>query len=333
MLRPHRFAPALRASVISYILLAAALAFPAPPARAATLTAGDLVILDAYQWDHSNSILRVDPNTGTPIETISSAGLLTDPSGILVTPLGEILVADRNAGIIKIDPATGVQTVFVAPAALGGAGPWGIAREASGNFVVVCGDANGIWRVSPTGTVLGAFSAHSRIFGASAITVGPTGTLWVADDGGQVVSVDPTSGMQTVLNVTGVSFWGPDAIAIGKTGSPVYVNMRGGFSYHLGGGAWSIDPVSGVGARVPGSFSWVEGVAVDPVSGDAYIPEVDVINHDTPDWAQIIKSVNGTWSVITPRFQMLSGLIAVVPPQFASPAVPITWGRLKAMMR
>ncbi len=72
---------------------------------------------------------------------------------------------------------------------------------------------------------------------------------------------------------------------------------------------------------------------MDPVSGDAYIPSVDVINHDTPDWGQISKCVNGTWSVITPRFQMLSGLIAVVPPQLAVPAVPVTWGRLKAMMR
>jgi len=90
-----------------------------------------------------------------------------------------------------------VQSVFVAPAALGGAGPVGIAREASGNFVVVCGDANGIWRVSPTGTVLYAFSAHSKIGAANAITVGPDGTLWVGDGSGQVVAVDPTSGTQT----------------------------------------------------------------------------------------------------------------------------------------
>src|SRR5882672_2172813 len=308
MPRFRGFAPALRATAISVMLVAAALTCAATRVSAATLAHGDLVILDAYEWDRSNSILRVDPNTGTPIETISSAGLLTDPGGILVTPRGEILVADRTAGIVKIDPATGVQTVFVAPAALGGAGPWDIAQEATGNFVVVCGDANGIWRVSPTGTVLGAFSAHSLIFGANAITVATSGTLWVADDAGQVVRVDPTSGMQTVLNVTGVSFRGPDDIAIGKTGSPVYVNMRGAFSYHLGGGAWSIDAVSGAGVRVPGTLQWVEGVAVDPVSGDAYIPSVDVINHDTPDWGQISKCVNGTWSVITPRFQMLSGL-------------------------
>src|SRR5690242_9842272 len=139
---PHRFAPALRATPILAWLCAtaAALAPVAAPARAATLAAGDLVIVNAYEWDHSCSVLRVDANTGLPIETISSAGLITAPRGILVSPFGEILVADWLAGIVKIDPATGVQSVFVAPAALGGAGPTGIARESSGNFVIVCGD-------------------------------------------------------------------------------------------------------------------------------------------------------------------------------------------------
>jgi len=327
---PHRFAPALRATAILAIVLATALAPVA--ARAATLAAGDLLIVNAYEWDKSCSVLRVDANTGLPIETITSAGLITAPRGIVVSPYGEVLVADWLAGIFKIDPATGVQSVFVAPASLGGAGPTGIAREANGNFVIVCGDANGIWRVSPAGVVLGLFSAHSTITYANAIAVAPDGTLWVADGNQRVVAVDPTLGTQTVLNLTGVSFSTPIAIAIGKGGSPLYVNMNGYFSYHNTGGAWSIDAVSGIGVHVEDTFQWVEGVATDPVSGNAYVTTVDTINHDTPYYAHIAKRVNGVWSVLGPN-QKLSGLVAVVPPQFAAPAVPITWGRLKAMMR
>jgi len=73
-------------------------------------------------------------------------------------------------------------------------------------------------------------------------------------------------------------------------------------------------------------------VAVDPVSGNAYVSTVDVINHDTPYYAHIAKGVQGAWSILGPE-QHLSGVLAVVPPQFAAPAVPTTWGRFKAMMR
>jgi streptogramin lyase len=328
----HRFAPTLRATLISGSLFAIALALVAAPARAATLAAGDLVILNSPAWDASHSVLRVDANTGLPIETISSGGLLTDPRGILVTPLGAILVADRTAGIVAIDPATGVQSVFVAPAALGGAGPTGIARRANGDFFVVCGDANGIWRVSPAGAVLGVFSAHSTVTYANAIAVAPNGTLWVADGNQHVVAVDPTYGTQTALNTTGVDFSTPVGIAIGKGGSPLYVVMGGYFFYHQTGAVYQIDPVSGAGTLVPDAYQWSEGVAADLVSGNAYATSIGVINHDTPYYGQIAKSVAGAWSFLGPQ-QKLSGLVAVVPPQFAAPAVPITWGRLKAMMR
>jgi DNA-binding beta-propeller fold protein YncE len=325
----HLFMPTLRAA----ITLAFALATSAASVHAATLVPGDLVVLNSPQWDASHSILRVDAATGLPIETISSGGLLVDPSGILVTPFGAILVADPTVGIVKVDPATGVQTIFTPLAAFGGSGPRGIAREANGDFVVVCGDANGIWRLSPAGAVLSVFSAHANIIAANAITVAPNGTLWVADGAGRVVAVDPALGTQTVLNVTGVEFHTPFGIAIGKSGSPLYVCMLGVFSYHEVGRAYQIDPVSGVGAVIPTAFLWSEGAAVDPVTGNAYVTSIDVINHDTPYFGRISKSVAGTWATLSPDFQKLSGILAVVPPQLAAPATPTTWGRVKAMMR
>src|SRR2546427_6528549 len=45
----------------------------------------------------------------------------------------------------------------------------------------------------------------------------------------RVVAVDPALGTQTVLNVTGVNFATPVGIAIGKGGSPLYVQMLGIF--------------------------------------------------------------------------------------------------------
>lgn len=332
MPRPHPLAPTLRAT-IALALAVVTLAPGAKPTCAATLVAGDLVILNSPAWDASHSILRVDAATGLPIETISSGGLLVDPWSILVTPFGAILLADPSVGIVHVDPATGVQTVFTPLAAFGGSTPRGIAREANGDFVVVCGDANGIWRLSPAGAVLSVFSAHATITYANAIAVAPNGTLWVADGNQKVVAVDPALGTQTALNVTGAFFATPDDIAIGKGGSPLYVRMMGNFSYHAAGNTWQVDPVSGAAALIPTTFGWSEGVAVDPVSGDAYVTSIDVINHDSPYLGRISKGVNGTWSQLSPDFQKLSGILAVVPPQLAAPATPTTWGRVKAMMR
>jgi len=75
--------------------------------------------------------------------------------------------------------------------------------------------------------------------------------------------------------------------------------------------------VSGVGVRIALTFEWVEGVAVDAVTGSAYVTTVNVINHDTPKLRADHESINGTWSILSPE-QKLSGLIAVVPPQFAA---------------
>jgi len=91
--------------------------------------------------------------------------------------------------------------------------------------------------------------------------------------------------------------------------------------------------VSGVGVRIALTFEWVEGVAVDAVTGSAYVTTVNVINHDTPNFGRIMKGINGTWSILSPE-QKLSGLIAVVPPQFAAAGGSRRRGAAwKAMMR
>jgi sugar lactone lactonase YvrE len=145
---------------------------------------GDILVADLDAFDDPNSepqfrfpggVIRVDPVTGAQT-TVSSGGLFSDPIGIAVEADGNILVADRFAGLgtppfffgglIRVDPATGAQTTL-SSLANDLTNPTAVAVEADGN--IIADTASGLRRVDP---VTGAASFLS-VVGHNGVAVVP----------------------------------------------------------------------------------------------------------------------------------------------------------------
>lgn len=155
------------------------------PMGVAVEAAGTLLISDPSAFEGQRggtaAILRVDPRSGTQT-VVSRGGLLATPTALLVTPTGEVVVADPNAfdgcgAILGIDPHAGTQHTL----AFGG-----------------------------------------RLTEPSGLAWGERGTLLVADpfalgDRGAVVQIDPRTGTQTLVHAGG-SLLHPIALARGKAG-------------------------------------------------------------------------------------------------------------------
>ena len=96
------------------------------PASGAELVPGDILVLACTNGpciSPERQIIRVDPDTGEQT-IIASGGLLARPTGMAMDDTGQILVVDKGPAtndypiamvydgkIIRIDPATGAQTM------------------------------------------------------------------------------------------------------------------------------------------------------------------------------------------------------------------------------
>jgi len=174
-------------------------------AQAAPVQAGDYLVTD----DERQAVIGVDRTTGTQY-IVSSGGDFVTPYGIAVTGDGRIFVTDPAAfggigAIFEINPVTGAQTTIIT-----GSGrflePYGIAIEANGSLITA--DSREVGRVDPTAgsPAYSPVSLDDHFLSATGITTGPTGTIYVADyqtstvNDGKILSVDPVSGIQTLLS-------------------------------------------------------------------------------------------------------------------------------------
>src|SRR5438270_670758 len=134
-IRPHRV------EFFRYALvLLAAVTLAAPLARAGfTLQSGDIVVAAQDNGTERISLLNQNASNGT-LSTITSGGNLKNVSQIQVGPDGLVYAADATAGLVRINPVTGVQTV-VAP---GGA----TALALNGNTALVTTTGGGLERVN-----------------------------------------------------------------------------------------------------------------------------------------------------------------------------------------
>lgn len=103
------------------LLVAGRVALAADLAVAAALRPGDVIVVD-----HANArVLRVDGNGGVATFSPPSAtpNLFDSPSGIGVGPDGTIVVANESGSLVKLDPASGAQSlvegIFSGPPDLG----------------------------------------------------------------------------------------------------------------------------------------------------------------------------------------------------------------------
>lgn len=176
---------------------------------------GDLYVLE------SGSVVRVDPFDGAQTK-VTSGGSLSDGRDIAVTVSGEILVQDQSGGLVRIDPATGVQhanpyyrgadQIAVSPPPHGDIyqdyNAYDTAVGADGAIYVADG---GYWynlisplfhdgrvvRVDPVTHALQVVCESGLTRDPRQIVATPQGDLVVTDGSGGLVLVDPQTGAQS----------------------------------------------------------------------------------------------------------------------------------------
>ncbi len=176
-----------------------------PPARAAVLSPGDLVVVDGCGGAAAARVLRIDPGSGAQ-EIVSQAGLLTQPVGVALDAAGRILVSDSESGtggaVLRIDPATGGQTQL----STGFTALWDLDVEESGSMLVTdLGSSTAIdtvFRIGAAGGAPTVVSAGGGFDFLQSIAIGPGPVVYVSDAGlgGRILSVNPVTGAQGLVS-------------------------------------------------------------------------------------------------------------------------------------
>ena len=147
---------------------------------------GDIFVTDSTIASGAGGVIRVDPITGAQT-LVSSAGFFADPEGIAVAADGSLLIADQSAyneagqinraGVIRVDPLTGAQTLVSSGGLF--TDPIGIAIAADGTLLVADQNAfdgfvGAVFRVEPATGAQATLSSAGQFADPWAIAVVPT---------------------------------------------------------------------------------------------------------------------------------------------------------------
>jgi streptogramin lyase len=135
---------------------------------------GDIYVADAGAFvSAANSVIKIDPVTGTQT-VVTSAGNLIAPVGIALSAAGQIFVTDSPQAlgnpnpapsqVIQIDPATGNQTVIANSGLI--LAPAGIAVAPDGTLLTANVLANAIVRIDLSGPTQSIVSGGGDLVGA-----------------------------------------------------------------------------------------------------------------------------------------------------------------------
>jgi DNA-binding beta-propeller fold protein YncE len=217
---------------------AALAAVLAAPASALELKTGDILVANPNANDVGD-IVKVDPKTGqqTALSDDSSPGTdyFAGAYDLVLDRFGRLFVVDytREGGgdgqLIRVDPATGAQTVLSTAGAF--VEPIGLALAPSGKLLVADDEAfadlaGGVIEINPT-------TGAQRVISSNAlssldlfddpydIAVNRTGRILVADLSGAVIGVTP-AGQQSLVSDNAKSpadlFNSPDGVIFDRGG-------------------------------------------------------------------------------------------------------------------
>ena len=136
---------------VAIILLSAAMS--AVGTAGEPLRPGDIVVSDIG----AKKLVRIDPTTGSQT-VITSGGWLTQPFGLAIDPAGQVFVADlggtegaaSDGFILKVDPATGAQTLFCTNLQ----DPIDVALDSDQSLLVSDSGARSVYRITQSGRTL-----------------------------------------------------------------------------------------------------------------------------------------------------------------------------------
>jgi sugar lactone lactonase YvrE len=239
---------------------------------------GDLVISE----DSLPAIVLLNVANGD-VGILSSGGLLGQPAFLTTEPGGTILVADQSQGVLRIDPATGAQSIVVSNSLVPGA--VGVAREADGHIIVSALGTGLVSRFTSGGVFVTNFPAGMLAFPAG-VAIAPDGQIFVTDPGAAfgsppnaIMQLDPVTLGQTVLATNGL-LTSPVGIAWEPSGSLIVaeafyntltrVTVPGGAQTLLTGET-NLNHPFGVAVDVSGNIYVANGdgsvTQVNPVTG------------------------------------------------------------------
>jgi len=227
-------------------------------ADAVVIRGGDILVVDFV----TDNVVHIDPVTGAQT-SISSGGVFLSLFGVGLDTNGLLYVVDRDAfnitnqgsgGVIRVDPATGQQTVVSVRDNL--ESPMGMAVEANGDVVAASFFGDSIVRVDPATGAQSLVATNGLLSGPIGLVVETNGNLLVADsDAPAVLRVDPASGAQVSVSQAGL-FNQPSGVAVEADGHIVVADIGAGSLFR-------IDPATGAQSVVTAALTLPFGVAVE----------------------------------------------------------------------
>ncbi len=176
------------------------------------------------------------------IVILGTISLAPPASAVTLNP-GDIIVADVAAGIIRVDPVTGDQTLVSSGGLF--VSPFDVAIDANGD-IIVADVAAGIIRVDPDSGDQTLISSGGLFVGTPGVTIDANGDIIVSGGtGGGIIRVDPTGdgavpgSAQTEVSSKGL-FIDPFGVDIEANGNIIVVETT-----TFGGSIIRVDPDSG----------------------------------------------------------------------------------------
>ncbi len=250
---------------------------------------------------------NVDPGVSTAFSTG-----FTSPASVVADPAGDVFIADSGAGAVY-EIASGSSTLT--PIGAGFTTPNGLAFDANGNLFVADNGVPDVVEIPNTGTT-GAFAAGTQstvvgsttLFGgtaladATALAVGPNGTLYISDAANKrVVFWNPIVGQSGVTLATAANgVKAPAGLAVDSS-SNLYVADSTLNEVLI------FSPAGAISTIAPPNVTEAVGVAVDP-SGSVLVADAGTGNIvRVPDLSGTLTTASAiTIETVAPQASSLS---------------------------
>jgi streptogramin lyase len=260
-------------------------------AQNTAIQAGELFVTDA----RVPAVLRLDPASGRKV-TVTSGDKLKRPFGAAIAADGDLYITDNSAGLIRVNPITGVQRFIIECPAYACNAPIRVAVAANGQLIGVGGSfspgGDRVVQVDPVTGAMTNLSSGGLLARPIDLGIAANGDVYVLDNISIIRLRYDAATQRWVQSLvsTGGRFRAPAGIAVADNGA-LYVA-------DLAGQVLRIDPVSGAQTPIVSAAALVNhgNLAVAP-NGDIFVVG------DSFQYASLIRlrfnTATGIWTLKT----------------------------------